>query len=272
LAPIAYTPHGIYDRRLRDKRAQRGRAPAFQRRAGFLVGLCRASQNDGRAAGSIQIGGAHLVGAGGARMPTFTLCIFNETALANGAFAPGLSDVKASLVKVLAAEKIDVAVLQLPKNGSITKNLLAQRPAGTKILCLVDDASRGLKVSDMFALKLSDKQKREALEPRVLGMGPIRRPVIFLWDFEINGVKRYGDTFDARLRGSCLHELGHSFGLLHGKDAKGKERGDALDLMIPEPKTRDPTAHYVAADTAHMAQWVGIFLKYDKGGFQYPSA
>jgi hypothetical protein len=205
-------------------------------------------------------------------MPTFTLCIFNETALANGAFAQGLSDVKDSLVKVLAAEKIDVAVLQLPKNGSITKNLLAQRPAGTKILCLVDDASRGLKVSDMFALKLSDKQKREALEPRVLGMGPIRRPVIFLWDFEINGVKRYGDTFGARLRGSCLHELGHSFGLLHGKDAKGKERGDDLDLMIPEPKTRDPAAHYVPADIAHMAMWVGIFLKHDKGGFQYPAA
>lgn len=205
-------------------------------------------------------------------MPTFTLCVFNETALANADFAPGLSAAKDCLVKVLAADKIDVAVLQLPKNGTITKNLLAQRPAGTKILCLVDDASRGLKVSDMFAMKLSEKQKREALEPRVLGIGPIRRPVIFLWDFEINGVKRYGDSFGARLRGSCLHELGHSFGLLHEKDAKGKERGDDLDLMIPEPKTRDPTAHYVPADIAHMAQWVGIFLKHDKGGFQYPAA
>jgi hypothetical protein len=205
-------------------------------------------------------------------MPTFTLCVFNETALANGEFTQGLNDAKDCLTSILAAEKIDVSLVQAPKNGSITKNLLGQRPAGTKMLCLVDDASRGIKVSDLFELKLSDKQKREALEPRVLGMGPIRRPVVFLWDFEINGIRRYGDTFDARLRGSCLHELGHSFGLLHGKDAKGKERGDELDLMVPEPKTRDPKAHYVPVDIAHMAQWVGIFLKYDKGGFHYPSA
>jgi hypothetical protein len=205
-------------------------------------------------------------------MPTFTLCVFNETALANADFAAGLTAAKDCLAKVLAPDKIDVAVVQAPKNGPITKNLLAQRSAGSKILCLVEDASRGIKVSDMLALKLTDKQKREALEPRVLGMGPIRRPVFFLWDFEINGTRRYGDTFDARLRGSCLHELGHSFGLLHEKDAKGKERSEDLDLMVPAPKTRDPKAHYVAADATHIAFWVGVFLKHDKGGFTYPAA
>jgi hypothetical protein len=205
-------------------------------------------------------------------MPTFTLCIFNETALGNGDFAAGLRGAKDCLAKVLAASKIDVAFVQAPKNGRITKSLLAQRAAGTKILCLVEDAARGVKISEMFALKLSDKQKREALEARVLGMGPIRRPVIFLWDFEINGSKRWGDTFDARLRGSCLHELGHSFGLVHGKDAQGKDRGDGMDLMVPQPNIRDPKAHYVAADAAHIATWVGIFLKHDKGGCNYPAA
>jgi hypothetical protein len=205
-------------------------------------------------------------------MPTFTLCIFNETALGNGDFAAGLRGAKDCLTNVLAAEKIGVSFVQAPKNGRITKSLLAQRPAGAKILCLVDDAARGVRVSEMFDLKLSDKQKREALEPRVLGMGPIRRPVIFLWEFEINGTKRWGSTFDARLRGSCLHELGHSFGLLHEKDATGKARGDAMDLMVPQPNIRDPKAHYVAADATHIATWAGIFVKHDKGGFHYPAA
>jgi hypothetical protein len=205
-------------------------------------------------------------------MPTFTLCVFNETALGNGDFAAGLRGAMDCLANVLAAAKIDVAVVQAPKTGRISKNLLAQRPAGTKILCLVDDASRGLKVSEIFELKLSDKQRREALEPRVRGMGPIRRPVIFLWDFEINGVRRYGDTFDARLRGSCLHELGHSFGLVHGKDAEGKERHNSMDLMVPQPDTRNPKAHYVPADAKHIAFWVGVFLKHDQGGFRYPAA
>jgi len=205
-------------------------------------------------------------------MPTFTLWVLNETALANSDFAQGLSDAKDTLTAVLADKKIDVAFVQAPKNGAITKNSMAQRPAGAKILCLVDDGSRGVKISDLFQFKLTDKQKSEAFEQRVLGMGPIRRPAIFLWDFEVNGVRRYGDTFDARLRGSCLHEFGHSFGLLHEKDARGKERDDELDLMIPAPNTRNPKAHYVASDAAHVAQWAEIFVKNDKGGFHYISA
>jgi hypothetical protein len=205
-------------------------------------------------------------------MPTFTLCVFNETALANGDFTQGLADAKDYFTKIVAGKKIDVAVVQMPKNGKITKNVMAQRKAGTKLLCLVDDASRGLKVADLFDFKLTEDQRHDALGPRVLGMGPLRKPGIFLWEFEINGYRRYGDSFDARLRGNCLHELGHSFGLLHEKDANGKERGDSLDLMVPEPKTSDPDAHYVAVDTAHVATWVEFFVKNDKGGFHYIAA
>src|SRR6185295_6507847 len=141
---------------------------------GILARLCFASQHAIRALASIESAVSHVVGPGEAAMPTFTLCVFNETALANADFAQGLAGAKACLTNVLAGDKIDVSILQLPKNGRITKNLLAQRSAGTKILCLVDDASRGVEVSKLFELKLSDKQRREALEPRVLGMGPIR--------------------------------------------------------------------------------------------------
>jgi hypothetical protein len=42
--------------------------------------------------------------------------------------------------------------------------------------------------------------------------------------------------------------------------------------MATQPNGRDPKAHYVPADAAHIATWVGIFLKHDKGGFKYPAA
>ncbi|HTO85223.1 MAG TPA: hypothetical protein VMQ73_23595 [Methylomirabilota bacterium] len=205
-------------------------------------------------------------------MPTFTLCVFNETALANSDFAQGLADAKSYFTQVAAAKKIDVDFKQMPKNGAITKNTMAQRPAGAKLLCLVDDAQRGVKVADLFDFKLTESQKTDAYGQRVLGMGPIRKPGIFLWDFEVNGTRRYGDTFDARLRGNCLHELGHSFGLLHEKDATNKDRSDDLDLMVPEPNTRDPSAHYVPVDATHVATWVEVFVKNDKGGFHYIAA
>jgi len=205
-------------------------------------------------------------------MPTFTLCVFNETALANSDFAQGLADAKSYFTQVVAAKKIAVDFKQMPKNGAITKNTMAQRPAGAKLLCLVEDAQRGVKVADLFDFKLTESQKTDAYGQRVLGMGPIRKPGIFLWEFEVNGIRRYGDTFDARLRGNCLHELGHSFGLLHEKDATGKERSDDLDLMVPEPNTRDSDAHYVPVDAAHVATWVEVFVKNDKGGFHYIAA
>jgi hypothetical protein len=43
-------------------------------------------------------------------------------------------------------------------------------------------------------------------------------------------------------------------------------------LVVPAPNIRDPKAHYMPADAAHIATWAGILLKHDKGGLRYPAA
>ena len=205
-------------------------------------------------------------------MSRYRLSVFNETALPNNDFAAGLQTVEQHLARVLAPEHIAADVVLQPKHGRIPKDLMAKRPAGTRLLCLVDDGSRALSLCKDFHIPITDIQRAQALRPTAHGLAPIRRPALFLWAFEVNGVKRYNTSFGTRLRGSCLHELGHSHGLVHEKDAKGTPRDQDLDLMIARPRDDDPKAHYLPVDATYIAERMSIFVKHDKGGYHYPAA
>ena len=203
---------------------------------------------------------------------SFVVEVYNETALGNDAVATGIRLAREHLAGILYERKLGCMFTQLPKEGEITRKLMEKRKKKVKLACLVRDASRGIEVARLFGLKISEKSRDKILGSSVRGMAGLYENAIFIWELADEtafGVKKkHPDSFNSRLRGSLLHELGHSFGFLHevitGTETK---RNDGMDLMIPEPLLTNPNIYFVTTERPRLAEHVESFLNVDQGGF-----